>query len=90
MKDEEIARDALSKELQAPAAKVDPAVKYLGQLLDIIPAPYQNLALNVSLALIGVLWIVDVITPDPLPFIDEAGLTYLLYLLWKLKQTRSS
>ena len=89
MKDEEIAEEAKKKGQLLQPKKADPAVNYLGELLNLIPAAHQDLVINIALALVGLVWLVDVITPDPLPLLDEAGLTYLLFLLYRLKQSRS-
>lgn len=90
MKDDDIAKEALRKGELLQPKKTDPAVNFLGELVDLLPIAYQDTVINIALVLIGIIWIVDMVTIDPLPFLDEAGLTYLLYLLWRLKQSKKS
>ena len=89
MKDEEIAKQAIENgPLKPPKTKVK-GEGIIDELVGLFPAEYHKVVINVGLGLIGLVWIVDMITPDPIPFIDEAGLAYLFYLLWAYKKNSS-
>lgn len=60
--------------------------KFLGykvfqKIMDKIPVKYRNLIVWISFAVVFIIWILDIVIADPLPFVDEAALTFLLYIL---------
>lgn len=84
MEDEKLAKAA------AESGPMNPPKKnhLLDDLVSVIPAKHQDLVIDLTLGAIGILWLVDMVIPDPLPLVDEAGLAYLFYLIWNLRRQR--